>query len=307
MQWMSAYLGPDLDPSLHGCKSVGARILATIQLLVFLGSFLAFVCPQQANAEFLLYIKETRVGAGDGGVDIVNFLRIEEGDVVFDNDQLATSDDFMDIKSDALNGHFGDRWTFDEFFFAFTTLGENPPTGLPAQVINIEFGVTKATSENSRLEVLATYKGSNGNTEPTILQMFGGGNTTQDNLDFTFVGSFNHERNEEFYTNGYVAESTGEEFVFLFEPTIDGGTYALGFPSDDDPPILIEPSMPIVGDTTYSLTYGVLISNLENGERFDTLSGMDYVLPEPTSMVTWAAVVGLAGFTAKRRRKNCDR
>jgi hypothetical protein len=318
MQWMSAYLGPDLDPSFHGCKSVGARILATIQLLVFLGSFLAFVCPQQANAELLLYIRETRVGAGENGEDIINFLRIEEGDDAYDADLNDENDGFIDVKTGALTGFFTNpidpnesatapRWTFDQFFYAFATLGENIPSGLPAQVINIEFGVTKETSENSRLEVLATYKGSNGNTEPTILQMFGGGNTTQDNLDFTFVGSFNHERNEEFYTNGYVAESTGEEFVFLFEPTIDGGTYALGFPSDDDPPILIEPSMPIVGDTTYSLTYGVLISNLENGERFDTLSGMDYVLPEPTSMVTWAAVVGLAGFTAKRRRKNCDR
>jgi len=301
MQLMSAYLGPGLGPGLHGCKSVGARILATVQLLVFLGSFLAFACTQQANAEFLLYIKETRVGAGPAGEDIVNFLRIEEGDVVFDKDQLATSDDFMDIKSDALSGHFEGRWSFDEFFFAFTTLGENPSSGLPAQVINIEFGVTKETSENSRLEVLATYKGSNGSIEPTFLQMFGGGNTSQGDLDFTFVGSFNHERNEEFYTNDYVPEATGSEFVFIFKPVPDvNGEYALLDNSS-------EPSMPIDGDSTYSLTYGVLISNLENGERFDTLSGMDYVLPEPTSMVTWAAVVGLAGFTAKRRRKHCDK
>jgi hypothetical protein len=303
VQLMSAYLGPGLGPGLHGCKSVGARILATVQLLVFLGSFLAFACTQQANAEFLLYIKETRVGAGPAGEDIVNFLRIEEGDVVFDKDQLATSDDFMDIKSDALSGHFEGRWSFDEFFFAFTTLGENPSSGLPAQVINIEFGVTKETSENSRLEVLATYKGSNGSIEPTFLQMFGGGNTSQGDLDFTFVGSFNHERNEEFYTNDYVPESdTGTEFVFIFKPVPDlNGNYDILDGND------LEPTMLIDGDSTYSLTYGVLISNLENGERFDTLSGMDYVLPEPTSMVTWAAVVGLAGFTAKRRRKHCDK
>ena len=295
MQLMSAYPGSDSGLGLHGCKSVGARIFATIQLLVILVSLLMFGCPQQANAELLLYIKETRIGAGPGNVDLVEFTRIAEGDAAFD---LDSPDDngVIEVDTDALTGFFDNRWTFDEFFFAFSTLGENPASGLPAQVINIEFGVTKATNDNSRLEVLATFKGSNGNVDPTTLQMFGGGTTNQANLDATFVGSFSHDGSKEFYTNGYVDQSTATDFVFTFEPSISGTDYNI---LDNG----LEPTMPIDGDTTYSLTFGVRIDNLAEGNNFTTLSGMDYVLPEPTSLVLWASATGLAGLTARRKRR----
>lgn len=299
MQLMSAYPGSDSGLGLHGCKSVGARILATIQLLFFLGSFLAFTCPQRANAELLLYIKETRIGLGPGGADLVEFVRIAEGDTVFDSD-LTGDVDYIDANHEALNGFFDSRWLFDEFFIAFATLGENPGSGLPAQVINIEFSVTKSTSENSRLEVLATFKGSNGNVDPTILQMFGGGTTTQANLDATFVGSFSHDETKEFYTNDYVDQTTPTDYVFTFEPTVSGTDFNILLDPDDP---TSEPSMPIDGDSTYSLTFGVRIDNLANGNNFTTASGMDYVLPEPTSVVMWASATGLAGLTARRKRR----
>jgi hypothetical protein len=296
MQLLSAYLGPELGPGLHGCKSVGARIFATIQLLVFLGSFLACVCPQQANAELLLYIRETRVGTPD----IVNAIRIQDQDTAYDDDEDI---DFISVDIETLNGidFLTGRWEFTEFLQAFSTLTTNLGTGLPEQVVNIEFGVTKRTSDNSRLEVLATYKGSNGNSNPTSIQMFGGGLTTQADPGVTFVGSFSHDASKEFYTNGYVPESTATDFVFVFQPEIEADTVYQIFDNGS------EPSMPIDGDSTYSLTFGVRIDSLGSNQNFTTASGLTYILPEPASMVTWAAVVGLAGFTAKRRRRNCDK
>lgn len=296
MQLMSAYPGSDSSLGLHGCKSVGARILATIQLLGILGSLLAFGCPQQANAELLLYIKETRVGTPD----IVNDLTILDQETVYDVDG---SIDFITVDIVTLNSisFLNGRWGFTEFLQAFSTLSTNLGTGLPEQVINIEFGVTKLTNDDSRLEILATYKGSNGSSRPSSIQMFGGGVTTQADPGVTFVGSYSQDASKEFYTNEYVPESTAPNYVFIFQPEIQANTNYQILENS------LEPSIPIVGDSTYSLTFGVRIDSLGVGQNFTTASGLAYVLPEPTSMVTWVAVVGLAGFTAKRRRKIGDK
>jgi MYXO-CTERM domain-containing protein len=98
-----------------------------------------------------------------------------------------------------------------------------------------------------------------------------------------------------------VPESTATDFVFVFQPEIEADTVYQIFENGS------EPSMPIDGDSTYSLTFGVRIDSLGSNQNFTTASGLTYILPEPASMVTWAAVVGLAGFTAKRRRRNCDK
>jgi len=280
----------------HGCENRRARMLSIVKLFLFFMTGCA-VYVEKADAEFLLYVRETRIGAGSGGVDLVDFLRIPEGDTAYDADTTGTPD-FIDVDANAVSGYFGNRWLFDSFFQAFSSLSTNGDTGLPSQVVNIEFGVTKNSSENSRLEVLATFQGDNGRSEFTFMQMFGGGVTTQSDLQMTFLGAYNHDRSAEFFTNGYVEESTGTEFVFTFEPTPDAvsGEYDLKVDG-------LDPIFTMTGDASYSLTFGVRLDNLGNGEQFSTASGLDYVLPEPASIATWAVAVGLVGLAGKCKRK----
>lgn len=239
-----------------------------------------------ANAELILYIS-------DGTTN----LEIRDGNSQYDTDSDIDS---ISVNIGQLENAFS-GWDFGAFFGAFTNLTDI--AGRPTQILNLEFLATNNTGSAKTLEVLTTYVGSNGRSEETTVAMFGGASTDQlDSLGYTFVGSYSQDAADELFTNNYTPLDGPNRWVFTAAPL---------FTDDPDVPgsedlVLNLGSVPpqdVVGDATYALTYGVRVTNLVDGNYFSTQSELDYILPEPASIATWAVAVGLVGLAGKRKRK----
>jgi len=269
---------------LHGCNSVGAWMrLRSSWFIPLLALAMSLGGLQSANADLLLYIS-------DGTTSIT----IRDGDTLYDTNSAT---DAISVDIGQLDGLFAD-WDFGAFFNVYSNLLD--VDNRPNQVLNLEFEATNTSGSAKSLEVLATFVGDNGRSESTTVSMYGGARTSQlSGLDYTFVASYSQNASDEFYTNGYNDQSGPPRYVLTAAPQLNddpnSDNLILDFTS-------VNP-MDIVGDATYALTYGVRITNLESGKLFGTASEVDYVLPEPASIATWAVAVGLLGLVGKRKRK----
>jgi hypothetical protein len=243
-----------------------------------------------SRAEFMLYIKETNLTT-----NVVTELPVQDGDSVFETDLGLESVDFIDLDVSALEAHFEGRWTFGAFFQATSTLGQNLLSGVPAQIINLAFDAqSKLTNTaNYSLEVLVTYIGNNGADGKTYVEYYGGG--TASTQSYEFVAAYSHDLDDVFFTNSYLPDDGPERFVSTEVPPLAPNKEYSSLNSQSE----------IVGKNLYALTYGVRILSIAPGEYFTLQGGVEYLIPEPMSLATWA-VLGLSLYRF-RHRKNLAR
>jgi hypothetical protein len=239
------------------------------------------LCSPIAKGDLMLYIS-----------DGTNSLTIDDNDS-FD---LNPTTDTMQIDIGLLDGVFT-GWDFGAFFNVVSSTLDID--GIPTQILNLEFTATNTSGLAQSLEVLASYTGVNGIPQPSSFNLFGGARTNQASVGYTFVGAYSQNDTDTFYTNSYNDEDGPTQYVLTASPAFGED------PFDPSPDNLIldlggVPSKEIVGNSTYAITYGVRITNLDPDKFFSTASEMDYLLPEPASVVTWS-LIGF-GFLRLRRR-----
>ena len=266
----------------QGCGRCWGRILPT-KFVLMTALVLATVglSTPIAKGDLMLYIS-----------DGTNSLTIDDDDS-FDSD-LTTNTMLLDIG--LVEGVFS-GWDFGAFFNVFSSLQDIG--GIPTQVLNLEFTATNISDSVKNLEVLASFTGDNGSAQPSTISFFGGARTNQASVEYTFVGAYSQNDADTFYTNGYVDEYGPTQYVLTASPSLTQD------PFDPSPENLVldlggVPSKEIVSNSTYALTYGVRITDLAPDKYFSTASELDYVLPEPASVVTWS-VIGLGLLRLRRR------
>ena len=234
-----------------------------------------------AKGELMLYIS-----------DGTNSLAIDDNGL----HDLESTTDTMLVDIVLLESYFS-GWDFGAFFNVVSSLQDIG--GIPTQVLNLEFTATNTSGSVKNLEVLASYTGSNGGANPSTINFFGGARTNQGDVGYTFVGAYSRNDADTFYTNGYVDKDGPTQFVLTASPGWGDDPFD---PSPED--LVLDlggvPAKDIVGNSTYALTYGVRITNLAPNKYFGTASELDYLLPEPASVVTWS-VIGLGLLRLRRR------
>jgi hypothetical protein len=284
---------PTLAKGLHGGTSSQGWILAKKLVVTLTAVFALCVSASSVKAELMIYITD--------GIDELTI--IDNQDPLVD---LDTDVSFMSIDHLAVEAVFGSRWDFNSILEVYSNLLDID--GRPNQVLNINFEALNITGTEGaepaqalNLTFLATFKGNNGIPDDSTFNFFGGARTNQqDGLGYTFVGSYS-QTSKSFYTNGFADEDGPSDYVLTSSPNYES------FDPDLPPSeftINLGNSAPkdIVGSTSYSITYGVRITNLEAGNFFGTASEMDYVLPEPASAILWSAV-GVSCFYWRRKSK----
>jgi hypothetical protein len=254
--------------------------------------FALCVSTSSVKAELMVYITD--------GID--NLTIIDNDDPYDTNPDVS----FMEIDHLAVEAVFGSRWDFNSVLEVYSNLLDID--GRPNQVLNINFEALNITGTEGagpaqalNLTFLATFKGNNGIPDDSTFNFFGGARTNQqDGLGYSFVGSYS-QTSKSFYTNGFADEDGPSDYVLTASPAY--GSFDLDAPPDEFT-ISLDNLAPkdIVGSTSYSITYGVRITNLEAGNFFGTASEMDYVLPEPASAILWSAV-GVSCFYWRRKSK----
>jgi len=289
MKSPSVFLCPTGGNEKHGCfVSRAWNRDWKASFLTLVAVFLTLVTASESKAELLLMVRETNLSTS-----AVRTLSFSEGDSIYDSN--LDIDDFIDADISAVESYFYGRWAFTSFFQAAASLGVNSLTGLPAEILNLQFEVKNVSgSSDWQLEILASYVGSNGSTDPSFLQMSGGGSSGQSPLEFKLLGAYSTDPMNTFYTNNYANESGPDEFVYTESPAIDTNN---DWSSD-------EPTKSITsGSSLYAITHGVVIIGLADGNTFASQTNLEYVLPEPASIATWGVVAGLVGLARTRKRR----
>jgi hypothetical protein len=245
-----------------------------------------FCFTAAAQAELMLYIKETNLTT-----NVVRELSVTDGDTLFETQYGQETVDFIELDIGALETHFFQRWTFGGFFQATTSLGTNIISGLPSQLLNLEFNALSSASntDNYSLEVIMTYLGNNGVPGKSSVEFFGGGNSTTPG--FEFVASYSSDQNDVFYTNDFL-DKDGPQYVKTESPPLNINNDFSSLESTKD----------IQSSNLYALTYGVRLLSVAPGGNFYTQGGAEYMLPEPASMASWA-LLGLTFYRSQRRKK----
>ncbi len=272
---------------LHGGIKTRGWILTKRLLLALLCCFAFGLSSATLKAELLVYIS-----------DGIKELTIVDNEDPYD---LDPTNSFMDIDHRAVEEQFNGRWDFSSIFGVYSNLQDID--GRINQVLNINFNATNKSGASANLTFLATFRGNNGIEQPTTFSFSGGNRTDQGSgLDYTFVGSYRQDHADDFYTNGFANEDGPNNFVQVASPSFDP------FDTQDPPNEFtinmgsVEPKS-IDGSVTYSITYGVRITNLSPNKFFEGSSELDYLLPEPASVVLWSAV-GASCFYWRRKGKS---
>lgn len=286
MNRRSQALGTSSAKGLHGCEFKCGRMPLGYMGSVLLAVLVWMSGVKVANAELILYISD---GASS--------LTISDGDALYDTDLDA---DAIAVDISQLESAFS-GWDFGAFFRAFSNFSD--VDGRPAQVLNLEFLATNNTGSSATLEVVTSFIGSNGRIEPTTLEMNGGASTNQAvDLGYTFVGTYSQDTGDDLFTNGFAPGDTATRWTFTAAPQFTDNP---NVPGTEDLVLNLGAVTPkdVDGVKNYALTYGVRVTNLESGKYFGSQSELDYILPEPASIATWAVAVGLVGLAGKRKRK----
>lgn len=287
--------------SQHGCKIATAGTLgrffrrhavALVSLICFLG------CASIAKAELKLYVSDS----------VGNSLEVFDNQGGDEDSRLG----FIVVDPDSLSTAFRTGWTFG-IFQAEDTLTENN-IGQAVRRLNLQFDVINSeegSTKSIEVKVLST-----GFLNPLLqqneLSLFGVGTTTQDlsdgippPLDVRIAGAFNRDESGTYQTNDYddldgelvgplwVLGAKGSDIGFTGIDGSGGSTFYVNEPY----------STPFTPDGGYSITLSTFVADLGYNEQFGVQADLEFIVPEPASLVTWGLFATFLGGAAKRRRR----
>ena len=278
----------------HGCNiaMVGTFSKAFRRCFATFFSMVCLLCwVDVARAELKLYVND------DSG----NFLE------VFDNQAGDLNSDLgiIEVNPDSLSQKFGTSWIFGVFFAEDSIAVNN--TDQAVRRLNLQFDATNneiGTTKSIEVKVLSTGFAP---SLPNELSLYGNGTTNQklpiiSPLDVRIAGAFNTDESGGYQTNDYDDLTTGPPLWVL---GAQGGDIEFaGYDNNGGNSFLVqEPyTTPFTPDGLYSMTVSTYVAGLKYEEKFGVQADLEFVVPEPASLVTWGLFATFLGGAAKRRR-----